>query len=101
MFCPLQWPSGDGCPGGCVHRGVCPGDVQVDVCVGGVLRGHLPRGEVSAQEVWQGGGGVHLSPRGQNDRRLWKHNLSANTVAAAKITLNMCKMIQIRVSNFI
>ena len=42
------------------------------VCLGG-----LPRG-VSAQ------GGVHLPSCGQNDRGLWKHYLSATTVADGK-----------------
>ena len=41
--------------------------------------GCLPGGRVSDQ------GAVHLPPtRGQNDRLLWKHNLSATTVADGK-----------------
>ena len=53
---PLQWPSRG--------KGVCPG-------TGG---GGLPRGVCPGVYTF-------LAPCGQNDKRLWKYNLSATTVA--------------------
>ena len=87
---PLQWPSGGGgvCPGACLlcwclPRGVCPGGV----CP---VRGCLPSEGVSAQ--WGGVCPVRgVCPEGLHppmdrilDTRLWKHYLSATTVADGK-----------------
>ena len=62
---------------GCLPVGCVP-SAPVAVC---------PRGGVCREGVCLGG--VHL-PCGQNGRRLWKHNLSATTVAGGKKALFTC-----------
>ena len=83
MYCSLQWPSDGGSAQG---RGCLPG---------GCLPGSVCLGGVSAREISaQGGvcllhGGSTLPSR--TDRHLWKHNLSATTVADCK---NRCLQVR-------
>ena len=65
------------CPGGvCLGEVSAQGSLSRGVCLGGGLpRGCLPRT------------GVHLPPCGQTDASLWKHSLSASTVADGNYNL--------------
>ena len=79
------WPGGVGSwPGGwgCLARG------GGSVWPGGVWPGVSAQGGVCLAGGWLVlSGGVHLLPLLWTDRRLWKHNLSATTVADGKDTV--------------
>ena len=77
-------------PVGCVPSVAVAVSWGGGVCLGvsaeewGVCPGVGPRNGVSTQERCLSQGGLPHPPRGENDRRLWKHNLSATTVADGK-----------------
>ena len=80
-MCTVHW-GGDVCPGGCLSSGVSAwGCLSGGVCPGGCVSAY---GSVCPGGCLPGGVCQTPHPHGQNDRRLWKQNLSATTVADGK-----------------
>ena len=69
------------CSGHLWGGGVCPGvSVQGGVCPGGICQGGVCSGGVWLAGVVSVNRGMYTYPQ-WTDRHLWKHNLSASTVA--------------------
>ena len=87
------------CPGGVYPGGVCPGGVWpggwgVGRGRGGVsTRGCLPGGCVCWEGVCWGVSATHPHCE-QNDRCLWKHNLSATTLLTVMIKIFRSKLLR-------